>query len=258
MEDLAYPFNTEWRRKMEKVAIVTGASKGIGSSIARKLGQKGCHVIVNYNCDEAGAKETLAKIIESGGSGEICQASIGKLDDVKNMVKYVKEKYGQIDFLVNNAGILRPGLLMMMKENEWIDSIQTNLTGTFYITKEVIKEMITRRRGKIVNISSVASLKGIVGQGVYAATKSGINAMTRVLAKEVAHYGINVNAIAPGYIDTDMVKPFENKRNEYMEAIPLQRYGDKKEVAELTAFLLEEGSDYITGQVICIDGGISI
>jgi len=242
-----------------KVAIVTGASRGIGRAIAIQLANDGYTVVVNYHSNHEEARKTLAEIEERGAEGILFQGSVSDPKAMESMVQETIERFGRVDVLVNNAGILKPKYLMMTKLDEWEDTLQTNLSGAFYCIKAVLRTMIEKRAGRIINMSSVASISGIPGQASYAASKSGMNGLTRVLAKELSSYGILVNSIAPGFIETEMTGSFPDKTlQDYKETIPLRRFGHGEDVANLISFLASDRASYITGQVIAIDGGLSI
>lgn len=243
----------------EQVALVTGASRGIGRAIALKLAESGAKVAINYQGNEQAALNTLAEIEKRGGQGIVVQASVSSAEQVEQMVEKVIKEYGKIDILVNNAGITRDGLLMRMKEEDWQEVIQTNLTGVFHCAKAVSRSMMKQRSGKIINISSVVGLTGNAGQANYAAAKAGVIGLTKSLAKELASRDIMVNAIAPGYIVTDMTdKLADNIKDELRMRIPLGRLGQVEDVANLVTFLAGPGSDYITGQVFAVDGGMTM
>ncbi|MDQ0226410.1 3-oxoacyl-ACP reductase family protein [Metabacillus niabensis] len=243
----------------KKVAIVTGASRGIGQAIAIALANKGFSVVINYHNSHAGAEETLAKIKQNGGEAILHQGSVANAEDMKQMVENAIEHFGTVDVLVNNAGILIPKYLMMTKPDEWNQTIETNLTGAYLGIKAVLRPMIEKKRGRIINISSVASISGIAGQAAYAASKSGLNGITKVLAKELAPYNILVNSIAPGFIETDMTGDFpERMLEEYRDSIPLKRFGRPEEIANFVTFLSSDEAEYVTGQIFAIDGGLSV
>ncbi|MFS0880721.1 3-oxoacyl-ACP reductase family protein [Metabacillus niabensis] len=243
----------------KKVAIVTGASRGIGQAIAIALANKGFSVVINYHNSHAGAEETLTKIKQNGGEAILHQGSVANAEDMKQMVENAVEHFGTVDVLVNNAGILIPKYLMMTKPDEWNQTIETNLTGAYLGIKAVLRPMIEKKRGRIINISSVASISGIAGQAAYAASKSGLNGITKVLAKELAPYNILVNSIAPGFIETDMTGDFpERMLEEYRDSIPLKRFGRPEEIASFVTFLSSDEAEYVTGQIFAIDGGLSV
>ena len=241
-----------------KVAVVTGGSRGIGRAIVLKLASLGANVVFSYLQNETAAV-ALQKEVEA--LGVLCypaKVDVKNFSDVVLWMDQVKEKFdGRIDILVNNAGVIRDKALMMMAPDDWQEVVQTNLTGTFNVTKSCIVTMMKQKKGNIINISSVSGIAGLPRQVNYSASKGGINAFTKALAKEVAGFGIRVNAIAPGYIETEMLAAFSDEQKQKIIAqIPLQRIGTPEDVANCAAFLLEEDAQYITGQVIQIDGGL--
>lgn len=243
----------------EKVAIVTGGTRGIGKAIVLELAKNGCHVAFNYhkNTDAANA---LVKEIESLGPKAVSfQVNAASFEGAKNMVKEVKDTFGKIDFLVNNAGITRDKLLALMGENDWDEVISTNLKSVYNFSKAVITQMIKQKAGSILNITSVSGLMGMAGQVNYSASKAGMVGLTKALAKEVGKANITVNAIACGFIETDMtsVLPQEYK-DKMVEMIPVRRFGKPEEIARVAAFLLSDDAKYITGQVISVDGGLAM
>lgn len=243
----------------KKVAIVTGASRGLGRQIALTLADANYRVVVNYNSSHKCAEETLELIKSKGGEAIAYQGSVANPDDMKSMVEKTLEHYGSVDILVNNAGILIPQYLMMTTLDDWNKTIETNLTGSFLSTKSVLRPMIENKYGRIINISSVASFRGLAGQAAYAASKSGMDGMTKVLAKELSSYNILVNSIAPGFIDTDMTDEFpERILEEYRESIPLKRFGAPEDIANFVVYLASDKANYITGQTFTIDGGLSV
>lgn len=240
-----------------QVALVTGASRGIGRAIAVTLAKAGAKVILNYQGNEKAALETLEMVREAGAEGIIYKTNVADVSQVEKMFKDTLEQYGRLDILVNNAGITRDGLLMRMKEEDWNQVIQTNLTGAFNCIKAASKPMMKQRRGKIINISSVIGIIGNGGQANYAAAKAGLIGLTKSVAKELATRGIMVNAVAPGYIETDMTEQIgEEVKGQLLTRIPSGRLGNPVDVANLVLFLAGQGSDYITGQVISVDGGM--
>lgn len=242
-----------------KAAIVTGASRGIGRAVALKLAEKGYIVVVNYASNIQKAQEVVEEICSKNGTAIAIKADVSHLSEVKMMVDEVIERYGNVSVLVNNAGITKDNLVVRMTEEEWDAVINTNLKGTFNCIKCVSRQMIKQRYGRIVNISSVIGLMGNAGQSNYAASKAGIIGLTKSIAKELAPRGINVNAVAPGYIETDMTDVLsEDIKGKMLEAIPLQRFGKPEDVANLVAFLVSDEASYITGQIISIDGGMAI
>ena len=242
----------------EKVALITGSARGIGKAIALELANHGANIVINDILIENEINKTLEEIKQSTNKAIGIRADITKLDEVESMVKEIINKFGKIDILVNNAGIVRDSLLIRMKEEDWDTVININLKGTFNCSKTVAKYMMREKKGgKIVNISSVIGLVGNIGQANYAASKAGIIGLTKSMAKELALRNINVNAIAPGFIETDMTKKLPEKvRQELQQQIPLKRLGIVEDVAKAVYFLVSDASNYITGQVINVDGGM--
>ncbi|WP_331274589.1 3-oxoacyl-[acyl-carrier-protein] reductase [Clostridium botulinum] len=242
-----------------KNAIVTGASRGIGRAIAIKLADLGANVVLNYRSDINSVNEVVKEIESKGVKAVAIQGDISKFEDAKKIVDEAMEKLGSIDILVNNAGITKDTLLMRMKEEEFDNVIEVNLKGVFNCTKHVVPIMMKQRSGKIINISSVVGLSGNAGQSNYAAAKAGIIGFTKSVAKEIASRGITVNAVAPGFIATDMTEVLSDKVKENIKNnIPLKRVGDAKDIANTVAFLSSNMASYITGQVISVDGGMHI
>ncbi|KJR48685.1 3-oxoacyl-[acyl-carrier protein] reductase [Desulfosporosinus sp. I2] len=243
----------------DSVAIVTGSGRGIGRAIALELAAAGVKVVVNYAGRSNKAEETLALIKETGGIGLVVQADVSQAADVDRLLKTTLEHFGKIDILVNNAGITRDSLLLRMKEADWDSVMATNLKGTYLCTKAVSKGMLKQRSGVIVNISSVVGLSGNAGQANYAAAKAGLIGFTKSIAKEFASRGIRVNAVAPGYIFTDMTETLpEGTQNEVLRGIPLGRIGNPGDVAKVVRFLVSPEASYITGQTLCVDGGMEM
>ncbi len=244
------------QRLKGKVAIVTGASRGIGRATALAMAREGANVVVNYASSRGAAEEVVAEIAGAGGQAIALQADVSKVDRVDAMVKDVKDKLGSIDILVNNAGITRDTLLMRMKPEDWQAVIDLNLGGVFLCTRAVTKIMLKQKSGRIVNIASVAGQMGNPGQANYSAAKAGVIGFTKTVAKELASRGITVNAVAPGFIETDMTKELKNTE-EILKFIPLGRYGKSEEVAGTIVFLTaDSAAAYITGQVFNVDGGM--
>ena len=240
-----------------KTALVTGASRGIGRATAIELAKAGAKVAVNYAGNRAAAEEVVALIEAAGGQAFMVQADVGDSVAVDAMVKSVVERFGSIDILVNNAGITRDNLIMRMKEEDWDAVIHTNLKGIFNCTKLVSKLMMKQRYGRIVNLTSVVGVMGNAGQSNYAAAKAGVIGFTKSMAKELASRNINVNAVAPGYISTDMTADLpEQAKTDLQSQIPLQRLGNPADVASAVLFLVSPGADYITGQTLHVDGGL--
>lgn len=243
--------------KGKKVALVTGASKGIGRAIAVELSKSNIIVIVNYNSNKEKAVETLSKIKEVGGEATAIKADVSKETEVLSMINLIKKKYGRLDMLVNNAGIIKDNYLLMMSHSTFQDVIETNLIGCFNCTKAALRIMCSQKQGAILNISSTSGLIGQEGQANYSASKGGIISFTKSIAKEYASHNIRANVICPGFIDTEMTKPKkELLMNNYGNLIPLKRFGEPEEIAYAARFLLSEESSYITGQVLTIDGGL--
>tara|TARA_B100000212_G_scaffold327915_1_gene291653 strand:+ start:816 stop:1565 length:750 start_codon:yes stop_codon:yes gene_type:complete len=240
-----------------KVALVTGASRGIGKSIALSLANLGAEVIVNYSSSDEKAEEVVNIIKSSGGNAYKLKFDVSEEDSVIKAVNKIIEDSGSIDILINNAGITRDGLLMRMKENQWDDVLNTNLKGVFLCTKNVSKFMLKKRSGKIINITSIVGLIGNPGQANYSAAKAGVIGFTKTCAKEFASRGINVNAIAPGFIETEMTEKL--KIDEILKLIPMGKLGSPNQIASLVNFLVSsEAGAYITGQTISIDGGMNM
>lgn len=244
---------------MNKTALITGATRGIGKQIALTLAQNGYDIAINYRTENEALIETKKQIEEKGVKCLTVQGDVSNFEDCERFVKEIIEEYGKIDVLVNNAGITKDTLLMRMKKEDFEDVIDTNLVGTFNVTKNVITHMLKARSGRIINISSVVGVAGNAGQTNYSASKAGIIGFTKSLAKELGSRNILVNAVAPGYIQTAMTEVLSDKiKSEIKEQIPLGRLGEAKDVANLVKFLASEESSYITGQVIHVDGGLLI
>ena len=242
-----------------RFALVTGASKGIGKASALKLGEQGVNVAVNYNSSQTEAEDTVDQLTALGVQAFIVKGDVSSLDEVSNMVDEVTERFGQIDILVNNAGIISDSLLIRMSDEAWDDVITTNLNGTFYCTRAVLRGMIRRRWGRIINIGSVVGIRGNIGQVNYSASKAGIIGFTKALAKEVASRNITVNTVTPGYINTDTVDVLpQATKDRIMTWIPQGHFGEVDDVAHMVAFIASEKARYMTGQIVSIDGGMAI
>lgn len=240
-----------------KTALVTGASRGIGAAIAKKLAARGFLVIINYGHSSAAAEEVKNQIEQAGGQAVLMQGDVSSGDDVDRMFKDIKKTWGRLDVLVNNAGINRDTLLVRMKEDQWDAVLSTDLKSVFFTTKAAASLMMRQRSGSIINIASVVGITGNAGQANYAAAKAGVIGFTKSVAKELAARGIRVNAIAPGFIETDMTDAIPEKIREGMlETIPLRRGGKAEDVANAVAFLASDDAGYIIGQVLKVDGGM--
>ena len=242
-----------------KVALVTGASRGIGREIAVTLAQKGASVVINYNGSEERAKEVKDEIESFGGTAKLYQCNVADFAAVEAMIKEVVKEMGSLDILVNNAGITKDNLIMKMKEEDFDAVMDINLKGAFNTIKHASRQMLKQKSGKIVNISSVSGVLGNAGQANYSASKAGVIGLTKAMARELASRQINVNAVAPGFIDTDMTAALsEDAKAASVTQIPFGRTGKAKEIANVVAFLASEDASYITGQVISVDGGMAI
>lgn len=242
-----------------KTALVTGGYRGIGKAIALKLASLGANVVVSDISETEDASETLNEIKAFGVEAEAVKANVAVEEDVNGLVKKVIERFGHIDILINNAGITRDGLLMKMKESDWQSVIDVNLKGVFLCTKAVVRPMMLQKSGSIVNIASVVGITGNAGQANYSASKAGVIGFTKSIAKEIGSKGVRVNAVAPGFINTKMTEALpEEVKKAYMANIPLRRYGEPEEIAEVVAFLCEDRSRYMTGQVLKVDGGMAL
>ncbi len=240
-----------------RVALVTGGSRGIGRAIAERLGSGGAAVVVNYRADAAAAEAVVSAIRAAGGQAVAVAADVAQAEDVDRLVEATTSAFGRLDILVNNAGITRDNLLLRLSLEDWQAVLATNLTGAYLCTRAALRGMIRQRYGRILNVSSIVGQIGNAGQANYAATKAGLIGLTRSTAREVASRGITVNALAPGYITTDLWAPVpEAARAKVREMIPLGREGSPAEVAEAAAFLVSDAAAYITGQVLNVDGGL--
>ena len=242
-----------------KIAVVTGAGRGIVRGIALALAREGAMVVVNYNGSKERAEEVVRTIEEAGGKAAAIQCNISDFEAAKEFFANVVKEYGKIDILVNNAGITKDNLMMKMSEEEFQSVIQTNLAGTFHGVKFVTRPMMKQRQGRIINIASVSGVIGNMGQANYSASKAGVIGLTKAAAKELASRNITVNAVAPGFVATEMTDVLSDSVKEAAVAtIPLGRFGEVEDIAETVVFLASDKAKYITGQVICVDGGIAI
>ncbi|MEW6601337.1 MAG: 3-oxoacyl-ACP reductase family protein [Nitrospirota bacterium] len=242
-----------------KVALVTGASRGIGRETAIRLGQAGARVVINYNRSKEKADEVKKAVADSGHEAEIFQADVSQPDEVTALFTFIKDKYGTIDILVNNAGVIKDNLLLAMELSEWDKVLDTNLRGAFLCTRQAAEIMMANHSGKIINMSSVGAVRGGRGQTNYASAKGGLISFTIACAVELAPKGIQVNAVLPGMIVTDMSSRVRKRAGEkILERIPAARFGEPSDIAQLVVFLASNSADYITGQAISVDGGMSI
>ncbi len=240
-----------------KVAVVTGAGKGIGRAIALKLAQLGASIVINYRSSAKEAEEVISEIRKNGGKAEMVQGDVSSFEEAEKVIKFAVESFGKLDILVNNAGITKDTLLLRMKEEDFSKVLDVNLKGVFNCTKHASSIMLKQKSGRIINISSVIGLIGNAGQANYAAAKAGIIGFTKSVAKELGTRGITANAIAPGFITTDMTEVLADKvKEKLLENVPLKRLGSPEDVANLAAFLASDNASYITGQVINVDGGM--
>ncbi|MCY4487242.1 MAG: 3-oxoacyl-[acyl-carrier-protein] reductase [Deltaproteobacteria bacterium] len=241
----------------DRVALVTGGSRGIGRAVVLCLAGLGARVIINYRENHAAAEEVLEAVLSDNGRAELAPFDVGRADEVEAAVKGIIDGHEKLDILINNAGVTGDGLLLRQSSPDWDRIIDVNLRGLFHCTKAAARRMIRQRYGRIVNLTSVAGQMGNVGQSVYAASKAGIEGFTKSMARELAPRGITVNAVAPGFIETEMTASLnEETRGRYLEAIPLGRFGGGDDVARTVAFLAGPGGEYITGQTIAVNGGL--
>lgn len=241
------------------MAVVTGASRGIGKAVALKLAKDGAAIAINYNGSREKADEVKTEIEQGGGKAEIFQCDVSNFHACENFLGEVIKKFGRIDILVNNAGITRDGLLMRMSEEDFDAVLNTNLKGTFHCIRFAARQMIKQRSGRIINLSSVSGVVGNAGQANYSASKAGVIGLTKSAARELSSRGVTVNAVAPGFICTEMTDVLPEKTKEEAAAgIPLGHFGKPEDIAEAVAFLASEEAGYITGQVLCVDGGMAM
>lgn len=242
-----------------KCAVITGASRGIGREIALKYAEEGANIVLNYRNSETEALQLKEELDKLGSNTLIVKANVSKLEEAEKLIKEAKEVFGRVDILVNNAGITKDNLIMRMKEEDFDSVIDVNLKGAFNCLKAVTPIMIRQKAGKIINMSSVVGVIGNAGQVNYCASKAGLIGMTKSLAREIGGKNINVNAIAPGFIDTDMTKVLsEDQKKNILSQVPLKRFGNALDIANLALFLASDQSNYITGQVIHVDGGMAM
>lgn len=240
-----------------QIALVTGGSRGIGREVVLALGRLGAKVMINYLENRQAAEATLSRLVQEGGEGDLCVFNIAREDQVEEAVKKIVDRHGKVDILVNNAGVTADNLLVRLKSEDWDRVLGVNLKGAAHCTKAVAKTMIRERYGRIVNMTSVVGQAGNAGQSAYAAAKAGIIGFTKSMARELASRGITVNAVAPGFIDTEMTAKLSPKvQEEYLRSIPLGRFGSCEEVAATVCFLVGPGAGYMTGQVINVNGGM--
>jgi len=242
-----------------QIAVVTGAARGIGRAIALELAKNGATVVVNYSGSKEAAEAVVSEIEAMGGSAEAKQCNVADFEACQQFAKDIIDKYGRVDILVNNAGITKDNLLMKMSEADFDAVINTNLKGAFNMIKHFSRHFLKQRSGRIINISSVSGVLGNAGQANYSASKAGLIGLTKSVARELSSRGICVNAVAPGFVETDMTKALQEGNEEQILAqIPLKRMGKPEDIARVVAFLADEGGAYITGQVLCVDGGMAI
>jgi len=242
---------------MSKVVLITGGSKGIGRAIAKSFAESGDTVIINYNKSSDDAEALKIELSSENNVIAIEKADVSDYIQVKKMIDNIIAKYKRIDVLVNNAGITKDGFLMLMSESDWGDVININLTGVFNCSKAVTEHMISQRRGVIINVSSLSGITGLPGQANYSAAKGGVVAFTRAISKELASFGIRVNAVAPGVIQTELINSLNEKtKTNFLSNIPLNRFGMPEEVASVVKFLASQDASYITGETICVTGGL--
>ena len=242
-----------------RVALVTGGGRGIGRAVAVRLANEGAHVAISYRSNDTAAEEVAERVRAAGAKCEIFKGDVASPEDVDALFKGVGEVFGQVEILVNNAGLTRDNLMMRMKESEFDEVLSTNLKGTYLCTRAALRPMIRARWGRIVNVSSVVGLVGNAGQANYAASKAGIIGFTKSVAREVAQRGVTANVVAPGYVETELTSSLsENVKDQIRGQVPAGRFAEAEEVAEVVAFLAGEGAGYITGQTVAVDGGMTM
>ena len=259
MEETSTKNDTQTGQLNGKVALVTGAGRGIGRAIALALADQGAAVLVNYNGSRERALEVVEQITQKGGQAEAVSCDVSDFTACGKLVEEIVSKYGRVDILVNNAGVTRDNLILRMTEEEYDKVLDTNLKGAFNTIRHLSRYFLKQRSGKVINISSVSGVTGNAGQSNYSASKAGLIGLTKSVARELAGKGVCVNAIAPGYIATDMTEGLPEKAKEGIkQMIPMGRIGEPEDVAQVAVFLAGKGADYITGQVICVDGGMAM
>ena len=242
-----------------KTALITGGAKGLGRAVAIALAKEGINVIINYKSSKVEADDVAKRIQNDGGVARTIQFDVADVSQVDVKIKEVSEEVGGIDILVNNAGIIQDGLVLRMENSSWANVIETNLSGAFFCSRAVLRKMVSNRWGRIINIGSVVGDRGNAGQVNYSASKAGLIGFTKALSKELAARNITVNIVNPGYVETETTSVLtEQQKNQWLSLIPVGRFGESEEIANLVAFLASNKASYITGQVIAIDGGLSV
>jgi 3-oxoacyl-[acyl-carrier protein] reductase len=241
-----------------KVALVTGSSRGIGKAVALDMARKGARIVLNYASNDEAAQSALSEVLRESPGSRMYKADISSMEQVHDMIRHIREDMGRVDIIVNNAAITRDKPLAMMPEEDWDRVLEVNLKGVYNCTKCALRPMIQQKWGRIINMTSLSAILGRSGQANYAASKGGIIGFTKSLCKEVARFNITVNAVCPGLIDTEMIRRMPKERQEeFLRAIPMAKFGEPQDVAEAVSFLASERARYITGQVLCVDGGLS-